>query len=265
MAKVITNFPIKGSLGDCSVYSIRTHEGLIIRSKGGPSKEQMKTDPLFVRVRENMSEFAGCGKIAGLLTHACSRIKQLADYCFTGEFVKICKIIQKRDDTHVRGVRSILISKHRDIFEGFNFNRKITFDSVVKKSPSCEISRDDFKATLSFPEIIPKLHLVNPWTFTMYRFIIVLGVVPDMVMGPYNEFVPAHSFQGGTEWIVSDWYSTTQTVSKNIMEIQTIGEHILDDSLSFFVSVGIEMGIGITNNLIQPVKYMGCSKLLAIG
>lgn len=264
MAKAITNFPIKGSLGETSFYSIRTHEGLIARSKGGPTKEQMKTDPNFARVRENMSEFAGCGKMAGVLTSACYGIKHLADYCFTGDFVKICKIIQRRDDTHVRGVRSILISQHRDVFEGFNFNRRITFDSVVKKSPTCMISRDDFKATLSFPEIIPKLHLANPWTFTLYRFIIVLGVVPDKIMGPYG-YVPAHSFDGSTEVVFSDWYSTTQTISKKVLEIQTIGDHMLDDSLSFFVSVGIEMGTGITNNLIQQVKYMGCSKLLAIG
>ena len=117
MAKANINIPINGKLGDYSAYKMKGVDHLVVRSKGGPSEHQMKNAPEFVRVRENMSEFAGMGRAAGRILNACYGVKHLSDYSFTGDISKICKIIQKRDVLHLRGKRSILVSEYGKIFE----------------------------------------------------------------------------------------------------------------------------------------------------
>ena len=97
MAKANINIPINGKLGDYSAYKMKGVDHLVVRSKGGPSEHQMKNAPEFIRVRENMSEFAGLGKAAGKILNECYGVKQLSDYSLTGDIPKISKIIQKRD------------------------------------------------------------------------------------------------------------------------------------------------------------------------
>ena len=103
MANANISIHINGKLGDYSAYKMKGVHHLVVRSKGGPSENQMKNAPEFIRVRENMSEFAGMGRAAGRILNACYGVNHLSDYSFTGDLSKICKIIQKRDVLHLRG------------------------------------------------------------------------------------------------------------------------------------------------------------------
>ena len=264
MAKANLNIPVSGKLGDISMYKMRGVDHLILRSKGGPTEEQIKNAPEFVRVRENMSEFAGYGKAAGKILNACYGIKHLSDYSFTGDLGKICKIIQKRDETHLRGERSILLSQHGKIFEGFNTCREHPFDSVVKQSPSCVISRSQCKATLSFPEMIPDINIMNPWNIPFYRLIIVMGIVPDMVYGPYG-YAPVSIVESSTEVKFTGWNLTSKGSARQEVDIEVTDAPVIDDGLTLWVSVGIEFGVGITASLVQPAKRVGCGKILMVG
>jgi hypothetical protein len=264
MAKIAMNIPIGTSLGDYSIYKMEGVEGLILRSKGGPTAEQMLNGEQFVRVRENMSEFAGCGKIAGRILNACYGVKPLGDYMFCGQFSKIAKIIQKRDVSHVRGERSILISAHGKMFEGFNFNKVHPFDNVVKQSPSYFISRIGCKATLVFPELVPNINLVNPWSFSQYRFVVVLGIVPDLIISA-DGYVPVTRVDTSTSVTHTEWSDPGQVRTGFEMEIKIVGEPLLDSSLSLFLSVGIEFGQATSTGIINTVKKAGCAKILAHG
>ena len=58
--------PIKyiGTLGDIRHFKNKNTEGYFAGMIGGPSAEQIKTDPAFARTRENMSEFGGSANVA---------------------------------------------------------------------------------------------------------------------------------------------------------------------------------------------------------
>lgn len=72
--------PLKyvGTLGDIRHFKIKGNEGYFAGLTGGPTAEQIATDPAFQRTRENMNEFGGCamaGKsvrvgLASLMTKA---------------------------------------------------------------------------------------------------------------------------------------------------------------------------------------------------
>ncbi|MBG7612313.1 hypothetical protein IU405_08645, partial [Polaribacter sp. BAL334] len=53
-----------GTLGEVRHFKIKGTEGYFAGLKGGPSADQIATDPAFIRTRENMNEFGGSA-IAG--------------------------------------------------------------------------------------------------------------------------------------------------------------------------------------------------------
>lgn len=264
MAKANLNFTVSGKLGELSMYQMKGIDHLIIRAKGGPTSEQIKSAPEFARVRENNSEFSAVGKSAGMILNACYGIKHLTDYFFMGPITRLCKIIQKRDDTHLRGQRSILFSKYGQLFEGLNTCQANAFDTVVKQSPSCLISRADCKATMSFPELLPNINLVNPWNNQLYRFVVVLGIVPDMVFGPYG-YAPVIPVTSSTQVSFTPWYSAAKGSKRQEVEMQIVDAPLLSDGLTLWVSVGIEFGAGISTSVVEPVKRVGCGKVLMVG
>ena len=264
MAKASLNFPISSKLGNYSVYTMKGVDKVILRSKGGPSSEQIKSAPSFAFMRQNMSEFGGCGKASARIMDVCYGIKHLADYNFSGTITKVCKIIMKNDSS-ITGKRSILFSKYGKLLEGFNLNKVNTFDSVIRQSPTVTFSRTDLKATLEFLDYYPDLNFITPWKFPIYRFIIVFGIIPDMVFNgkgyaPANPLMTFNPMQQRTDWI-----NTGVKNDKFDHEIRLEDGTLLDASGSLVVSVGIEFGRVITNSIIEPVKYAGCGKILGVG
>ena len=86
MAKIRLTALLSNTLGDFSVYTQRGVEGAIIRAKGGPSAKQIKTEPKFEGFRLHQQEFSGVGKLNGYLIKACTGVKKLADFNFSGQF-----------------------------------------------------------------------------------------------------------------------------------------------------------------------------------
>lgn len=60
MARQKGHIKYVGTLGEVRHFKIKGNEGYFAGLKGGPTAEQVKTAPDFIRTRENMSEFAAC-------------------------------------------------------------------------------------------------------------------------------------------------------------------------------------------------------------
>ena len=265
MAKTSFDFPFNNNLGDMSIYKLRGVNKLIIRGKGGANDRKIKTAPEFETVRLGNNEFGGCAK-AGSKIYKCLRpIKHLADHHFMGGIQKICTTIRDMDTAHFLGQRSILFSQHSQIMPGYSLNKEITFDSVIKYSPALTISRANLRATLSFPGLYPKINMTNPWNQHYFRFVSLLGIVPDMIhtpegYKPANEAVTCNSVKD-----VSEWFFTANVCPERIVSLIFGADSFLDANGSLIVSVGIEFGNVGYNGLIKPVKLIGCGKILGVG
>ena len=265
MAKANINYPLTGSFGGISIYRMKGSDKLIVRTKGGASKNKIKYDPAFEKVRLCNAEFGACGMAAGKIMRALLYIKHLSDHNVTGALVKISKIIQKMDTDSLVGQRALLFSKHKTIMGGFNLNRQHVFDSVVKHSPMYYFSRSELKVTLFLPELFPKINLLNPWNLGWYRIILVLGIIPDMAWDQFayqqvNELVQYSPVKN-----ISEWMETNVPAHEKIVTLQLSDRAFLDDSGSMVVSIGIEFGTMLTDTIIQPMKYAGCAKILGVG
>lgn len=259
MAILRGNLDFTGSLSGLSAYKRKDMDVTIVRSKGGASKSKIKNSPAFVRTRENNSEFTGCGKASGIIRWALKDVRHLADYNFTYSLTKLAKLMQKQDTVSVRGERSVLISECRYMLEGFHLNRKHTFDNVLRYPLRGSINRSKGSAEVVLPNIRPDINLFLPWKYPLYRFVVSLQGIPDV---HYNYPGLSLGQLGGTPAVYSEWLTAQQSYSEETFQL-AIDNWKEDKTL--ILSVGIEMGMPVSNTVVETVKYVGCAKILAAG
>ena len=184
MPKAALNLPLghpfSASIGGCSVYFRRDTNKLTIRTKGGPSKEMIKTAPAFQKTRNQNSEFGGCSKAAKMLRDAIGTVSHVADVNLHSQITKLVSAIRALDD-NPKGKRSIIFSRGKQLIEGFNINKATSFDSVVTSSVAFTINRNEHTAVLELPGLTPGINFKPNWTYPYYRFCLNLGIIRDMV------------------------------------------------------------------------------------
>ncbi|HEY1200538.1 MAG TPA: hypothetical protein VGE79_06135, partial [Niastella sp.] len=164
-----------------SIYKMEGSDKLIVRKKGGPSREQMLKSPRLERSRENAEEFKGVGMAVSAIRGSLFAIRHLAGYNFTPTLTQICKKIQVLDTTGDRGQRCIFLSQQRYMLKNFRLNKKHPFTAIVAEPVNYVLQRETKIAVIELPMLIPGIHLHLPWKQPLYRFSLSLGLVSDVV------------------------------------------------------------------------------------
>ncbi len=68
MAKLEEDFQFTGRIGNLSSYKMRGVDGIVVRKKGGPSKEQFETSPKLQRTRRTPRNLASVQRVAAPFT-----------------------------------------------------------------------------------------------------------------------------------------------------------------------------------------------------
>lgn len=263
MAFLSNGFEFTGSIGNLSFYKMKGTGKIVVRKKGGASKEKIKTAPEFARTRENNAEFSGCANTVRSIRHALFPLNKLANYNFTPTLTTLAKNIQLLDKVNVRGQRAVNFSEFRYLLEGFQLNKDIIFESVVKFPLKGNIERETGSATIEIPLLRPQLNLDIPWKAPLYRFVIGFGVFTDSAFNGTD-------YQDKTTLplanaVQTDWLPVQQAFEAQTFTLQLNTLHGIDDTKSMILSIGIEMGTPVTNAFIQPIKYAACAKILTVG
>lgn len=263
MAIITNDLQLTGAMGNITAYKMRGSDKIIVRRKGGASKEQMKHSPAFERTRENNTEFGGCSNAGKVIRQVLFPVKHLADYNFSSTLNKLTKKIQLLDTVGERGKRSILLSRYAYLLEGFQLNKANPFDSIIRHPATCSIERKRGKATIALPELVQGINFMVPWKYAFFRFIITMGLVRDIV---YRENSYSSSEQiPPPETMFTDWQPVKQSFAARSISLQFKGPGVVNDTKAIMVGIGIEMGEPITNLVMERVKYAGSAKILAVG
>jgi hypothetical protein len=262
MSKIKSTIPLVGKVDNLSAYKMKGIEDIVIRRRGGASKNKIQTSPTFERTRENYTEFGGVAKAASNVRWALAYVRHLADHNITPILNALCKIIQLRDTVRPRGQRTILFSQCRFLLEGFNLNKHHPFDSVVRYPVHCSINRETGTAVVQLPNLLPGVNMILPWKYPMFRFIVAMGVIDDR---EYNYEHPAPSAATCVLPLYTEWQMAQQIYAGDSIELKLNDTKPLTDAQTIVVSVGIEMGMPMSTELICPVKYAGCAKLITTG
>ena len=267
MARLKGNLQFTGSLGDISAYTMRGSDKVILRTKGGASKEKIKKAACFARTRELNDEWIGCTKAGKGIRLAIHPIKHMADYNISGPLNAIAKKVQTLDAVNPKGSRIISLSKYKEILVGFNLNNQNLFDGVVRTPLIHSLSRNPCVATIGLPTLIPQINFQNRYHRPLFRFVAALGIVSNMVYsGDYAVYKPLHAEVHG-QYVseTTDWNSTLVTFKNQTLDLH-FGENItLNESDLLILSIGVEFGNPLDGTVVEPIKYSGSAKIIAIG
>lgn len=268
MAIVKGPFQLSGSIGNVSFYTRRDSDKVIMRTKGGVSGKKMKRLPQFEGFRNQQKEWSGCTKMASTIRYAFGGLHRLADYNLTPVLNSLTNKMQKAAIGGEKGSRPVLLSNYRQALDGFNFNRKYPFNTVLRVSVNYTMDRETLAATVNFNRINPANDLLNVQNLPYYRLIIALGMVSDMAMSEdmrdYQALAP--EIHGISETVESVWFP-----ANSITEALTLSAHFNEPEISaattqtsLLLSVAIEFGTLGIDGLPAPVKYAGCGKVLKV-
>ena len=243
MAKQKGHIKYVGTLGEVRHFKIKGNTGYFAGLKGGPTAEQIKTAPGFIRTRENMSEFAACAMTGKSVRIGLSAImKQMTDSQFTGRLTAIMKKINIEDGSEARGQRAILVSLQPQYLKGLDFNRNISFNGIFSAPFTLTPNVDRNESVLSVPAFNPLNYLNIPSGATHFRIINAVSVISDFV---YNSatgsYEPAEPVLNELSNIAYSDYTPVDVVTALIDVTAALpGAPTLTTNLSVLGSIGIE-------------------------
>ena len=180
MARVKGILQVTGSMKGVSMYTMRGSDEVIMRTKGGPSKNTIKTLDSCKGLRDSGKEWGGCTKAASSMRRALEPLMRLADFNVTGSLNAVCKKIQCLDVENEKGKRTVLVRENCRYMTDFNFNKATPFDRVIRINPTWQIDRTTVSATITIPDFNTMEHLAAPNKLPFMRFVIVLGVCTNV-------------------------------------------------------------------------------------
>ena len=268
MAIVKGFMQITGSIKGVSFYTRRGSDKVIMRTKGGPTKNQIAHSPKFEKLRKHQKEFSECANFGSLSRYAFGGLHRFADYNLTPVLVKTGTSLMDLDTVSVKGTRSLKLSVFKECLEGFNFNRDYPFNTVLRISPRWEIDRDKLLAVVTFPRINTDIDLLNIQKLPFFRLIIAIGTISDSVYNPeINAYEPMVThIHGHSKTMTGEWNSTQTILPEHTMTIQMTEKEIarVTENVTVLLSVAVEFGnVGFTGEPVE-VKYAGCGKVIAV-
>lgn len=257
MPQLIGEILFTGTLDNLSAYKMRGSDKIILRKKGGPSKNQIKHSPRFDLTRRNNKEFSGRATAAAQIKRILHPMLFLADYNIIGPLNALLKPIQKMDTLSEWGKRNILLTKHPRLLEGFTLNRKYLFDSIVRTPVSGTIQKQ--QAIIDLPALLPGINFMVPGNYNWYQFIAVAGLIPDLYCTEYG-YRPKSELDPFRDFTQSAWLPVNTPASAGKLIIQGLPER-KPENCSIMMAVGIAFGT-LQGSDIQPVKYVGGAKII---
>ena len=261
-----TGGDLTGKIGTLSYFKRKDMEGVIVRSKGGPSKRMVKSSPSFDLTRRHNMEFGAFSKMGTQIRHALGIINKLSDYNTASTLNSLSSIILKKESTGELGQRSILLSQNRDMLKGFSFNQINTLDSYFRGLYSCEVERESLSAKIVISPITPLVHLKNCEQFQLFRWILEVGVVADVVfskeLNGYKRSVEDISRIKTLER--SPWLAINDAHEALTLEISNTLNRDLSSSETIVVALGIEFGKSLSDSVVVPLNRVGAGKIVMV-
>lgn len=271
MARVNGIFKITGSLQNVSFYTMKGSDKVYARTKGGPTKRRMKVGPEFELLRKHQVEWKGCVLFSQDFSTSLGSVYRMRDYNVSPVLNGIAKKIIKLDTEHAIGERSILLSKSRETFEGFNLNRGFPFNTVFRTSLQVETDKKNGRMLVRIPRIVTTNDLYNVQNLPYFRLTFNLCQFSDLKFSAESSdrYEPAMSeiYLRNAEKSTG-WLSTNDVIPEQVLELELDLDKVSFDEdmehLTCMGSAGIEFGNVGAGGKIEAVKHACCAKILSV-
>lgn len=259
---------VTGTIQNVTFYTVQGSDKVYMRTKGGPSKNRIKKDRSFEKLRRNNTEWKGCTMMTSQIRDSLFILKPMEDYPVCGALNGINKQIQKTDTEGVHGKRGLYLSKNKDLLGGFSVSRKQELESVLRIPINATLDRDAGTAHIALPSIETSMYLYNFQSLPYFRLVTKLTTVSDLEYseekGTY-ELMHEVNLEGDARFI-SEWIPSIGTIpAMNIdLALPQIG-FPLPDCVTLILGFGLEFAKPGADGKPESVKYAGCGKVIRVG
>jgi hypothetical protein len=266
MGILSNNLTFTGSLGNLSAYTMRGHDGIILRSKGGASKSRIKNAPSFEPTRRLNREWKGVTQVAALIRAGLYALRPLADYNVSGPLNALVKKIQVLDRDNPAGQRSILLSQHPEFIGGFNFNRKSLFDSVIRQPVPAGLDRSTGIFDFRTPSLQPSVNFFPHPFYAYFRMVLTAAAVSDHIAFEDKKkgYTQKASFLPQYEALYTDWIQANKPRPGTDYQIQPLTKALPGPDMLLIAAGGIQYGVLAADGSIQPAPNAGAAKILLV-
>ena len=244
MARQLGHVNYGGTIGGIRHFKIKGLSGNFAGLKGGATGEQIKSDPAFIRTRENMNEFGGCAIVGKSLRTGLAQImKQMSDSQLTGRLTGIMKKINLEDQSEARGYRAILVSAQPQYLLGLNFNRNNSFEGMFTGAVETVTTAERNSVTLNVEPFSTLSNVNAPSGATHFRLVNAISVLSDFAFNATTKiYEPIEPTLNETSKITySDYIEVGSSVAESIL-IESVlpGAPTMTADVSLISCVGIE-------------------------
>ncbi len=232
-----------GTLGDIRHFRIKGQTDFFAGMTGGPTSQQIASDPAFIRTRENMNEFGGSAKAGRSVRSVFSTVlKKMSDSQLTGRLTGIMNKINLEDQSEPRGYRAILISEQRRYLSGITFNLNENYDSRCKALSVLVKDAKRGVAEFTIGALNPMDTIQAPAGATHARFIFGLGVISDFAYNAtsdtYEPIKP--DFHELSAITYSDYLNLYAPIAETVMLADVDTEEAVPADCTIMAVAGIE-------------------------
>jgi hypothetical protein len=266
MAKLASGLAFIGTLDNRTCYTMRGSDKIIVRLKGGPSKEKIKTHANFDVVRRNNAEFGGRASTSREIMDMIYPHKALGDFNLAPALNRMLVIVQRWDAENDLGRRNVYLSRNPQILEGFDLNGKNGLSSVIRNPLTYSLSRTSTEARIEIPALLPGINFFAPDKYSFFSIIGTVGVVPDMAyddeLKKYSAVVRidrGHMFsEASTAWLPCINGSEAASLAFTLKELPP------GSNWSLMMALGIRFAAVGPDGKPRQVKYAGAAKILGM-
>jgi hypothetical protein len=263
MGKLDGPIRFTGKLEDLVAYQRRDSDKIIVRMKGGHSRQRLQTAPEFANTRSINSEFGGRSRMSKWIRMILFSLKGIYDYPVASTLTGLMTRVQKLDEEGSWGQRHVLLTRNRPILEGFNLNKKTPFDGLLHTPLKFELAKATLSARIELPQLVPGLNFQSRRDLPMYQVTLILGIVPDLFFDPQGYTADkGYNYFQFKEWN-STWHATSKGSEAETVELK-LEEQLPNDHYSLMLAIGIKYGKMATPQKVEEVKYVGAGKILAM-
>lgn len=252
MAIQTGNIKYRGSFKSIRNYVNLHDPNTYAGEKGGANRDLIMNNPAFARTRENMNEFAGCGK-------ACKAIRQglnnllpdQTDSRFTARLMSLTKVINRHDIEGEHGKRGIFFSESRPIILGLVFNKLQGLADKWSKQFIVAHPVSKAEATLNVTDF--KLRSCDiPQGATFYRLLNHLSAISDYTYSELTrQYEPLSGLDGANAFKYSEYTPVETALTIELKAEFPVGT-LVDDDCTILECVGIEFYLSDGVNKYKP-------------
>lgn len=263
MGTLNNDLSFTGSVGNLSAYTMRGHDKVILRTKGGATKRQIQTKAAFESTRNLNNEWKVVVKAAGLIRRGLNGLKPLAGYNISGPLNALVKKIQVLDLVNPKGKRSILFSHHPDFISSFNYNKQNMFDTLIRQPLSTNIDKSSGVADIEIPLLQPSVNFFPHPRYAYFRIVLSMTAISDYTCNETNSnYGAVRSAIPTYKPIFSEWAPSNIPQPSTSFHYTPANTFLPGPDMILVLGAGIQYGMPGADGSIQPVPYVGAARIL---